>query len=53
VGHRATSTCHLGNVAYRTGKKIRWDPRKEQIPGDRKAARYLSRSYRKPWKLAV
>jgi predicted dehydrogenase len=53
VGHRASSACHLGNIAYRSGGKIHWDAKKERIPDDRKAARYLARTYRKPWKLEV
>ena len=53
VGHRATSACLLGNIAYRSGHKIRWDKSAEKILGDKKASRYLARSYRKPWKLAV
>jgi predicted dehydrogenase len=53
IGHRASSACHLGNIAYRSGAKIHWDAKKERITDDRKAARYLSRPYRKPWKLEV
>src|SRR5437667_6898718 len=51
VGHRASSACHLGNIAYRSGANIHWDAKKEKILDDRKAARYLARSYRKPCKL--
>jgi len=53
VGHRASSACHLANIALRSGSKIRWDAKKEKILDDRKAAKYLSRAYRKPWKLTV
>jgi hypothetical protein len=41
----------LGNIAIRTGKKITWDPAKEQIVGDAEAAKWLSKEYRKPWAL--
>ena len=44
--------CHLGNIAVRLGRKIQWDPAKEQIIGDADAAAMLTRSYREPWKLA-
>ena len=40
VAHRMTSLCHLGNIAMRLGRKIRWDPAKEQILGDEEAAAY-------------
>jgi len=53
VGHRASSACHLANIAYRSGGKIRWDAKKEKILDDRKASKYLTRTYRKPWKLEV
>jgi predicted dehydrogenase len=51
TGHRSTSTALLGNIAYRTGHRIEWDARNERIVGDRDAARYLTREYRRPWKL--
>ena len=53
VGHRASSACHLANIAYRSGVKVRWDSKREKILDDRKAAKYLARTYRKPWKLEV
>ena len=51
IGHRSASVCHLGNIAIRTGRKIKWDPKKEEIIGDAEAAKMLSRPYRAPWKL--
>ncbi len=51
IGHRSATVCHLGNIALRTGRKIRWDPVKEQVVGDAEAAKMLERSYRKPWVL--
>ena len=51
VGHRSATVCHLGNIAVRSGRKIAWDPAKEQIVGDDETARMLSRPYRGPWKL--
>ena len=51
TGHRSTSTALLGNIAYRTGRRIEWDARNENIVGDRDAARHLAREYRRPWKL--
>jgi predicted dehydrogenase len=51
IGHRATIVPHLGNIAYRTGRKIRWDAAKEEIVGDPLAAALLGRQARKPWDL--
>jgi predicted dehydrogenase len=48
-GHRTATTCHLANISLRTGRKIRWDPAKEEILGDREASSMLERPYRKPW----
>jgi len=42
---------HLADIAVRAGRKITWDPVKEQIVGDETAARMLSRSLRAPWKV--
>jgi predicted dehydrogenase len=53
VGHRSTSTCLLGNVALRSGRRIAWNSRQEKVEGDQAPAKYLSREYRKPWKLNV
>jgi len=50
-GHRSATVCHLGNIAIRSGKKVIWDPHKEQITGDAQLATWVSRPYRAPWKL--
>ncbi len=36
-----------------TRRKIRWDPKKEEIIGDVAATEMLSPKYREPWKLSV
>ena len=51
IGHRSTTTALLGNIAYRTGRRLEWDGARERIVGDGKASEYLSRDYRRPWKL--
>jgi len=53
IGHRSATVCHLGNIAVRTGRKIRWDPKAEQILDDPGAAEMLKRPYRSPWRLTV
>jgi predicted dehydrogenase len=52
IGHRSATVCHLGNIAVRLGRKIQWDPVKEQIVGDADASAMLTKVYRAPWKLA-
>jgi hypothetical protein len=49
IGHRSTTVVHLGNIAFRTGRKIRWDAEKEEIVEDRAASELLGRKARKPW----
>jgi predicted dehydrogenase len=51
IGHRSATVCHLGNIAVRLGRTLKWDPAKEEIVGDAEAAKMLSRPYREPWKL--
>jgi predicted dehydrogenase len=53
IGHRSATVCHLGNIAIRTGRKITWDPVKEQIVGDKEAAAMATKTYREPWKLVA
>jgi predicted dehydrogenase len=43
---------HLGNVAYRAGKKLDWDAKKLHCPNAPDAERFLGREYRKGWKLS-
>jgi hypothetical protein len=51
IGHRSASLCHLGNVAIRLGRDVRWDPQQETFPGDEEANAMLHRPQRAPWQL--
>jgi hypothetical protein len=51
IGHNASNACHLGNIAYRTGHKLRWDAKNGQIVDDKEASKLLAREARKPWDL--
>ena len=44
-GHQTTTACHLANLSLRLGRKLKWDPVKEEIAGDREAAAMLERPY--------
>jgi predicted dehydrogenase len=51
VAYRAISVALLGEIAMTTGETIKWDPDKEEIIGNPRASRLLSRPYRQPWEL--
>jgi hypothetical protein len=51
ICHKASTVAHLGNIAYRTGRKLRWDAAREEIIGDAAANALLGRPARKPWDL--
>ncbi len=46
-----TEANHLGNVAYRVGKKLEWNPDKLEATNAPEATKYIKRKYRKSWKL--
>ncbi|HUK19835.1 MAG TPA: Gfo/Idh/MocA family oxidoreductase [Bryobacteraceae bacterium] len=50
-GHLTAVMCHLGNIATRLGRSVRWDSENERILGDPEANQWLARPYRAPWKL--
>ena len=49
-GHVSSVMCHAGNIAWRTGKKLRFDPKTETFD-DAEANRFLGREYRKGYEL--
>ena len=51
IGCRSVSICHLGNLAYRLKRPLRWNPDKELFLGDDEANRCLDRPKRAPWRL--
>ncbi len=44
--HRSVSTCHLGNISMRLGRKLAWDAKGESFVGDAEANQHLSRPQR-------
>jgi predicted dehydrogenase len=50
-GHKSTRLCHLGNVAFRVGRALRFDANSETIVDDPEANKLLGRTYRKPFVL--
>ncbi len=51
--HRSMTTCHLANIAIRLGRKLKWDPKAQQIVGDKQAQQMQSREQRKGYEIKV
>jgi hypothetical protein len=51
--HRALTTCHLANIAIRLGRRINWDPEKEEIVGDPDARQWQAREQRKGYEIVA
>jgi hypothetical protein len=51
VGHRCATVLHIGNISMQLGKKLQWDPEKEQFVNNAQANAMCSQPMRKPWKL--
>ncbi|MFC1557747.1 Gfo/Idh/MocA family oxidoreductase [candidate division KSB1 bacterium] len=48
-GHMSTAMMLMGNISYRTGRKLTFNGQSEQFVNDDDANTYLSRSYRHPY----
>lgn len=46
---RSHIACHAAAIAYRLGRKVTFDPAKEEFIGDEEANRMRTRSMREPW----
>jgi len=51
IALRSATPGYLGQIAMLTGRKIHWNPEKEEIHDDPEAQRMLFRSMRSPWHL--
>jgi predicted dehydrogenase len=51
IGHNSMIACHLGNIAFRLGRQVKWDVEREKFIGDTEAQAHVMRKYRAPWKL--
>jgi len=50
-GHSVATLCHLGNIARRLGRRLKWDPVKEIFPGDDEANQYIDCPKRKGYEV--
>ncbi|MDR2118616.1 MAG: Gfo/Idh/MocA family oxidoreductase [Tannerellaceae bacterium] len=49
TAHRASALAHLGNISFRLGRQLHFDPVAERFLGDEEANRMLTREYRPPY----
>lgn len=49
ASHRVAMIYHLANISFRTGRKLQFDPVKEEIVGDEEANRLVYQPTRAPW----
>lgn len=52
-GHRSTLLCHLGNIAYRSGRTVNCDPSNGHILDDADQQALWQRDYNPEWRDAV
>ncbi len=52
-GHKSTLLCHLGNIAYRTGKTVTSDSTSGRILGDPEQTELWQRDYEPAWRADV
>ena len=52
ASHRVATIYHLANVAFRTGRTLKFDPETDQIVGDEEANRLANQPMRAPWRLS-
>lgn len=53
IEHRTVTACHLTNISLRLGRKIAWDPGKQQVVGDDEANAWQKRPQRAPYTIDV
>ncbi len=49
TAHLSSALAHLGNIAYRLGRQLQFDPVKEKFVGDEQANKMITRKYRPPF----
>ncbi|MDR1963232.1 MAG: Gfo/Idh/MocA family oxidoreductase [Planctomycetaceae bacterium] len=53
TGIRTATICHILNIARYLGRNLKWDPVKEEFPGDTEANTWLRREHRKGFEQPV
>jgi predicted dehydrogenase len=51
IAANTAKVAHMGNIAFKTGRKIYWDKENNQFKNDEEANQLMNPYYRDPWKL--
>lgn len=51
IGANIARVANLGNIAFKTGRRLYWDPAQVKFVNDTEADKHLRANYRKPWEL--
>ncbi len=51
IAHRSTTLCSIGAIGMLLGRKLTWDPSREEFVGDEQANRLRARHMRGPWEV--
>jgi hypothetical protein len=51
TAHLSAALVHLGEIAYRCGRILHFDPKAETFGSDSEANALLTKEYRRPWDL--
>ena len=51
--HRLSTVMHMGNISMLLGRKLTWDPEREEFVNDARANRMRARAMREPWSLGA
>lgn len=51
IAANTARVCHLGNIAFKTGRRLYWDADNSRFINDEDANKYLVPQYRPPWQL--
>jgi len=53
IGHRTSTVCNIGNIAYEVKRPLKWDPKKEKFKDDAEANALLGRSMLNEWAIKI